>query len=52
MITAVALMAGGMVVGKLTGRPVLHSGVRQFLLGALAIAVTYGIGSLFGGGAV
>jgi VIT1/CCC1 family predicted Fe2+/Mn2+ transporter len=38
-----------MVVGRLTGRPVLHSGIRQFLLGAMAIAVTFGIGSLIGG---
>ena len=50
VITAVALVTGGMVVGRLTGRPVLHSGVRQFLLGGMAIAVTYGIGSLIGGG--
>ena len=50
MITAVALVTGGMVVGRLTGRPVLRSGMRQFLLGGMAIAVTYGIGSLIGGG--
>jgi VIT1/CCC1 family predicted Fe2+/Mn2+ transporter len=49
VITAVALITGGMVVGRLTGRPVLHSGIRQFLLGGMAIAVTYGIGSLIGG---
>ena len=49
VITTVALITGGMVVGWLTGRPVLHSGIRQFLLGAMAIAVTYGIGSLIGG---
>jgi VIT1/CCC1 family predicted Fe2+/Mn2+ transporter len=47
-ITAVALAAGGMVVGKLTGRPVLRSGLRQLVLGGLAIAVTFGIGSLYG----
>ena len=50
VITAVALLAGGMVVGRLTGRPVLRSGARQFLLGGMAIAVTFGIGSLIGGG--
>jgi VIT1/CCC1 family predicted Fe2+/Mn2+ transporter len=49
VITAVALVGGGMVVGHLTGRPVLRSGLRQLLLGALAIAVTYGIGSLISG---
>jgi VIT1/CCC1 family predicted Fe2+/Mn2+ transporter len=50
VITAVALLTGGMIVGRLTGRPVLRSGVRQFLLGGMAIAVTFGIGSLIGGG--
>jgi vacuolar iron transporter family protein len=49
VITAVALTAGGIGVGRLTGRPLLRSGLRQLLLGALAIAVTYGVGSLIGG---
>ena len=49
-ITAVALVSGGMVVGRLTGRPVLRSGLRQLLLGAMAIAVTFGVGSLIGHG--
>jgi len=48
-ITAVALTTGGIIVGRLTGRPLLRSGLRQLLLGALAIAVTYGVGSLIGG---
>jgi len=47
-VTAVALVAGGMVVGRLTGRPVLRSGLRQLLLGGLAIAVTFGVGHLIG----
>ena len=47
-ITAVALVVGGMVVGRLTGRSVLRSGLRQLALGALAIGVTYGVGSLLG----
>ena len=47
-VTAVALAAGGMIVGRLTGRPVLRSGARQLVLGALAIGVTFAIGSLFG----
>jgi VIT1/CCC1 family predicted Fe2+/Mn2+ transporter len=47
-ITAVALVIGGMVVGRLTGRSVLRSGLRQLALGALAIGVTYGVGSLIG----
>jgi VIT1/CCC1 family predicted Fe2+/Mn2+ transporter len=47
-ITAVALVTGGMTVGRLTGRPVLRSGLRQLLLGGLAIAATFTIGSLIG----
>jgi VIT1/CCC1 family predicted Fe2+/Mn2+ transporter len=48
VITAVALVAGGMVVGRITGRPLLRSGVRQLALGGLAIGVTYGVGTLIG----
>ena len=48
IITAVALAGGGMVVGRLTGRPVLRSGLRQLLLGAVAIGITFGVGSLIG----
>jgi len=48
-ITAVALLAGGMMVGRLTGRSMLGSGLRQLALGALAIGVTFGVGSLIGG---
>ncbi|MGW4526380.1 hypothetical protein [Amycolatopsis sp. NPDC004378] len=42
------LLAGGMTVGKLTGRPLLRSGLRQLVLGGLAVAVTFGIGQLIG----
>jgi vacuolar iron transporter family protein len=48
----VALLAGGMVVGRLTGRPLFRSGLRQLALGALAVIVTFGIGHLIGGGVV
>ena len=48
-VTAVALVAGGMVVGRLTGRPLLRSGLRQFALGGIAVAVTFAVGSLIGG---
>ncbi len=47
-ITAVALVIGGATVGKLTGRSLLRSGLRQLGLGALAIAVTFAVGSLIG----
>ena len=49
-VTAVALLAGGATVGRLTGRSVVRSGIRQLALGALAVGVTYGVGSLIGGG--
>ena len=48
-ITAVALAAGGMMVGRLTGRPLLRAGLRQLVLGGMAIAVTFAVGSLIGG---
>jgi vacuolar iron transporter family protein len=47
-ITAVARFAGGMTVGRLTGRPMLRSGLRQLALGAVAIGITFAIGSLIG----
>jgi VIT1/CCC1 family predicted Fe2+/Mn2+ transporter len=48
VLTAVALLAGGMVVGRLTGRPLLRAGARQLALGALAVAVTFAVGLLIG----
>jgi vacuolar iron transporter family protein len=50
VLTAIALISGGMAVGRLTGRPVLRSGMRQLAFGAVAIAVTYFVGRLIGGG--
>jgi VIT1/CCC1 family predicted Fe2+/Mn2+ transporter len=51
-IAAVALTTGGMVVGRLTGRPVVRSGLRQLALGGVAVAVTFAVGTLIGGGHV
>jgi VIT1/CCC1 family predicted Fe2+/Mn2+ transporter len=48
VLSGAALLAGGTFVGRLTGRPLVRSGVRQLLLGALAVAVTFGIGQLIG----
>lgn len=48
VLTVVALLAGGMAVGRLTGRPLLRAGLRQLALGTLAVAVTYGVGHLIG----
>jgi VIT1/CCC1 family predicted Fe2+/Mn2+ transporter len=47
-ITAAALLAGGMAVGQLTGRPLVRSGLRQLALGGVAVAVTFAVGSLIG----
>ena len=47
-VSGVALVVGGMVVGRLTGRPLLRSGARQLVLGAVAVLVTYAIGRLIG----
>jgi VIT1/CCC1 family predicted Fe2+/Mn2+ transporter len=52
VITALALAAGGIAVGQLTGRPLPRAGARQLALGAVAIAVTFAIGHLIGSGAV
>ena len=38
-----------MIVGRVTGRPLLRSGLRQLALGGLAVVVTFAIGSLIGG---
>jgi VIT1/CCC1 family predicted Fe2+/Mn2+ transporter len=48
-IAAVALLAGGIGVGRLTGRPLLRSGLRQLALGALAVGITFSVGSIIGG---
>jgi VIT1/CCC1 family predicted Fe2+/Mn2+ transporter len=47
-LAAVALVAGGMAVGRLTGRPLVRSGLRQLALGGVAVAVTFAVGSLIG----
>ena len=49
-ISAVALGAGGMAVGRITGRPVIRSGLRQLVLGAVVVGVTFAVGALIGGG--
>src|SRR5262249_53256062 len=49
VITAVALAAGGMTVGWLTGRPRLRSGPRQLALGGMAIPGTVAVGGLIRG---
>jgi VIT1/CCC1 family predicted Fe2+/Mn2+ transporter len=48
VVFVVALFGGGAIVGLLTRRPPLRAGLRQLLLGALAAAITFGIGRLTG----
>ncbi len=49
-VGGVGLFVAGAVVARFTGRSWLLSGFRQFALGALAAAATYGIGALIGVG--
>jgi VIT1/CCC1 family predicted Fe2+/Mn2+ transporter len=36
------------VVGKITGRSLPWAGLRQLLLGGLAVVITYTVGTLIG----
>jgi vacuolar iron transporter family protein len=47
-LSALALFAVGAAVSLFTGRSALFSGARQVAIGALAAAVTYGVGHLIG----
>jgi VIT1/CCC1 family predicted Fe2+/Mn2+ transporter len=44
------LFAAGAIMARFTGRPWWRGGLRQLVLGALAAAATYGIGTLIGVG--
>jgi vacuolar iron transporter family protein len=48
-LAALAAVAGGGVVARLTGRPFWRGAVRQLALGALAAGITYLIGLAVGG---
>ena len=47
-VAGVALFTAGAVTSRFTNRGALYSGLRQLALGALAAAVTYGVGHLIG----
>ncbi|MGB8020733.1 MAG: VIT1/CCC1 transporter family protein [Candidatus Nanopelagicales bacterium] len=49
LLTGVALLGVGGLVGRLSGAGVVRSALRQFGVGAAAAAVTYVIGSAVGG---
>jgi VIT1/CCC1 family predicted Fe2+/Mn2+ transporter len=48
ILSAVTLFAVGSAMTILTGRGVLLSGARMLGIGAVAAAITYGVGSLVG----
>lgn len=48
VLSAVVAFLGGAVVARVTSRGPVVNGLRQLLLGALAAAVTFGIGHLLG----
>lgn len=47
-LAVLALFAVGVGIGILNGRSALRSGMRQFIAGGLAAAVTFGVGHLIG----
>jgi vacuolar iron transporter family protein len=50
-LAAAMLFAVGATIGKLDGRPVLRSGPRQVVVGALVAGVAYRAGDLIGASA-
>lgn len=49
-LAGLALFGAGAAVARLTGRALWYGGLRQLLLGGLAAAVTFGIGTVIGAG--
>ncbi|WP_304045895.1 VIT1/CCC1 transporter family protein [Jatrophihabitans endophyticus] len=47
LLAVVALFTAGAVAARWTSRNLLFSGTRQLVLGVVAAAVTYGVGTLF-----
>jgi VIT1/CCC1 family predicted Fe2+/Mn2+ transporter len=47
VLSCIALFAAGAITSRFTSRTWLYSGLRQLLLGGLAAAVTYAVGTLF-----
>jgi VIT1/CCC1 family predicted Fe2+/Mn2+ transporter len=52
IVSLCALFVAGAISSRFTARSWLFAGTRQLLIGAVAAAVTYGIGSLFHVGGV
>lgn len=47
VLSVIGLFAAGAMVSRFTNRTAVYSGGRQLLLGGVAAAVTFGVGSLF-----
>ena len=47
-LALVAMFAVGATIGTLNGRSAIRMGLRQMLVGALAAAVTFGVGHAIG----
>jgi vacuolar iron transporter family protein len=47
VLAVVALFVAGAAASRFTSRSALYSGTRQLVVGVLAAAVTYGVGSIF-----
>ncbi|MCT9930589.1 VIT1/CCC1 transporter family protein [Planotetraspora sp. A-T 1434] len=50
IVSMVALFAAGVLVSRVTARSWWFSGVRQLVVGAVAAALTWGLGTLIGAG--
>lgn len=48
LLAAIGLFAAGVTVARITARPWWYGGARQLLLGAVAAAITYGVGAAIG----
>ncbi|MEO3867199.1 VIT1/CCC1 transporter family protein [Nonomuraea sp. B12E4] len=48
VVSCVALFAAGAAVSAITARSWWYSGLRQFLVGAVAAGVTFGVGNMIG----
>jgi VIT1/CCC1 family predicted Fe2+/Mn2+ transporter len=48
LLGAIAALAIGAIIGVISERPIWFTALRQLLVGAVAGAVTYGVGSLLG----
>jgi VIT1/CCC1 family predicted Fe2+/Mn2+ transporter len=48
VLAVLALFLAGALSARFTARNWLFAGLRQLVLGVLAAAVTFGVGSLFG----